>query len=282
MKFKAEWSNHLHSIRAREVSLIFRRCPDKVFEAALELGAGDGYQSRLLVRYVGRLVVTDIRWHTMEKLNARIEQRICDAESVEAYFHEGEFDLVYSSNLLEHLPNPGSALRGIFKVLKNDGITIHIMPSQFWKLCQLGLFYPDLALRLFEAGAQPDTLKRFLRRRILGKDPPPTRDLLWDPMNNPKMPAKPIGFWRQLLWPRPHGAYATNLHEFLAFRRSRWVGELSDAGFHVRKIFPGPVSSPYGFGLNRVRAGLERLGLATEYIFIATKHGSHSPYITYF
>ena len=57
-------------------------------------------------------------------------------------FGEKSFDIVFSSNLLEHLPDPSVVLRGVHRLLKDDGITVHIMPGPFWKLCQMALYHP--------------------------------------------------------------------------------------------------------------------------------------------
>jgi len=51
MKIMADWIQHLHNHRKRELGLIFSKCPERLFQEALELGAGDGFQSGLLTRY---------------------------------------------------------------------------------------------------------------------------------------------------------------------------------------------------------------------------------------
>src|SRR5436309_2341261 len=103
-----DWKTYLHAIRKRETEVIFSGCPPHAFPAALELGAGDGYQSTLLQAYVDRLVVTD--WDVTLLLNSRSERvhvRPCDAEAAADAVPRSEFDLVFSSNMLERhgLPN---------------------------------------------------------------------------------------------------------------------------------------------------------------------------------
>ncbi len=41
--------------------------------------------------------------------------------------------LIYSSNLLEHIPDINCCLSECFRVLKPTGIMIHIMPTRLWK-----------------------------------------------------------------------------------------------------------------------------------------------------
>jgi len=43
MTVKAEWTTYLHNLRRREMNVIFKRCPPKVFSKIPEPGAGDGF-----------------------------------------------------------------------------------------------------------------------------------------------------------------------------------------------------------------------------------------------
>ena len=76
------------------------------------------------------------------KNTSSIEYHFCDAEKIEDFFNKKQFNIVFSSNLLEHISNPKKVLRSIHKILKDDGITIHIMPNPFWKLSRLLLNIP--------------------------------------------------------------------------------------------------------------------------------------------
>ena len=263
-----DWSTYLHTIRKREIDVIFSGCPPRAFPAALELGAGDGYQSKLLQAYVDRLVVTD--WDVTLILNRRsdcVEVRRCDAEAVAEAFPAAEFDLVFSSNVLEHVPNPGAALRSVHMVLRDGGVTVHVMPSPFWKLCNFGLFFPSLIVRGL----------RHLTRRLTPENGESVHAL----PNNPKMPSNGTA-WSQRVWPGPHGAYRGHLEEFWAYRKARWVHEFQRAGFRMVRILRGPVCSGYGLGWERLRRMLERAGLTSEYVYVATKRGCRSPYEQYF
>jgi len=263
-----DWKTYLHAIRKRETEVIFSGCPPHAFPAALELGAGDGYQSTLLQVYVDRLVATD--WDVTLLLNSRsdrVDVRPCDAEAAADAFPPAEFDLVFSSNVLEHLPNPGLALRSIHRVLRDDGITVHVMPSPFWKLCNLSLFFPFLIARGLRRLARGTAFKSGEVGHVLP--------------NNPKMPSTGRS-WARRLWPPPHGAYRGHLQEFWAYRKARWVQEFQRAGFRVVRTMKGPVCSGYGLGWDLLRRMLERAGLTGEYVYVATKEGGRSPYEKYF
>jgi SAM-dependent methyltransferase len=269
LRIKTAWLPHLHRIRSREIEIIFGRCPGKLFGTGLELGAGDGFQSGLLARYVARLTCTD---YVLDSRAPRgvdgITYRACDAEEIDAAFGRGRFGLVFSSNLMEHLPDPGRALRAIREVLVEDGITVHVIPGPFWKLAHVSLHLPNLAVERLEALAA-------------GPAPPAGPEGQRHP-NNPKTHRPRRSFLSRLMIPDPHGVSATNLEEFRAFRRSRWEDELRRAGLEPVAVIKGPVASGYGFGLDRLRGFLETLGFASEHAYVATRGGSGSRFARYF
>ncbi len=281
MKIKPDWFQWLHGYRTRELTLIFGRCPDGLFGTGLELGAGDGFQSGLLLKYVRRLTATDIN-PTILRLPPRegLDYQVLDAEEVADHFPQGSFDLVFSSNLLEHLPAPERALAGIGQVLKDDGVTIHVVPSPFWKLCELLLYFPNHVIVLLEqvlVRGGDQVLAGKVRRHMPGKA---GGALPQEPDNNPKSRKRPHGFLYRWFIPETHGVSLGHLEEFRAFRKSRWVAEFRKAGFRVW-VKKGPVASGYGFGLDTLRHWLERLGFTSEYIYIATKKGHECPYVQY-
>ena len=47
-------------IRTREIELVFNKFPQNYFEYSLELGAGNGTQSRKLINWTSHLLSTDI------------------------------------------------------------------------------------------------------------------------------------------------------------------------------------------------------------------------------
>jgi SAM-dependent methyltransferase len=283
VRIKAEWLSWRRNYRKRELNLIFSECPKKLFQTGLELGAGDGFQSTLLTKYVSKLICTDFNPDRLKRESSEsIEHRICDAEEVGEIFGRRQFDLVYSSNLLEHLPNPDRALSGICEVLKDDGITIHVMPSPFWKLCHLLLHIPNLCAIVLEKTTEKGGLTWMLRKiRESTYNSERNRDELGFE-NNPKIQRNPRSFIHRLLAPEPHGVSDSNIKEFYAFSKSRWKKEFEEANLDLVKIIKGPVASAYGFGFDRIRSVLERLGFTSEYIYILVRNGENSHYLNYF
>ena len=239
------------------------------FDRGIELGAGDGHQSTGIKAYCGELVSTDLNENRLLKSDTSgIEYRICDAEEVDRHFQRNTFDLVYSSNMFEHLPHPEAALVSIWNILKPSGEVILIMPSVFWKCCHIGLFYP-VAARGF--------IRRRLthrRVRIAKSEPAPMAATGLDPGNNIKLDRGQRGWLsRMLRWPEPHGVSPGHLSELMAFRTARWAAMFEECGFVVKEIRPGPVTSGFGLGLDWVRKVLENAGVASEYIYYLAPRG---------
>jgi len=281
MRLHTEWLSYLRALRRREVELAFRWCPPGVFANALELGAGDGYQASLLARYASRLVSTDYDRSILSRAaTPSVQFMVCDAEQLERYFKPRQFDLVFSSNVMEHLPDPGRALAGISRVVTDEGITIHVMPTRFWKLCHVALHIPHVLARALERTSDEGLAKTLARERAKGTDPEQSGSL--GPANNPKTARRVRSLLSRLLSPDPHGVSATHTMEFRAFGKERWIREFAAAGLDVVAVLKGPVCSGYGFGLDRFRLMLEKAGFASEYAYVAVKRGAKSPWAHHF
>lgn len=105
----------------------------------LELGAGDGGQSVEICKYCEYLVCTELSEYgnrlgvfRERKLN-NVVYRFMDATNL-SEFKDGQFDFVFSSNMLEHIKNWPKALSESSRVLSSEGIMVHVMPSRCWKL----------------------------------------------------------------------------------------------------------------------------------------------------
>jgi SAM-dependent methyltransferase len=283
MRVKPDWNTYLHGARRREMDIIFSRFPEKSFSRVLELGAGDGFQSRLLIRYAKHVTATELNpAHWSQDTPSGVEQRVCDAEDVSTAFAGQRFDLIYSSNLLEHLPDVGRSLRGMREILADDGLLIHVMPSPLWKLSSVLLYLPDQFLRALEKLA-PST-ERFggPHSTVHGSAHGVNGTAKGDYVNNLKITRPPRSRLLRLLVPEPHGVSDTHLEEFAAFRRARWEQEFRQAGFDLLCVLKGPFYSGYGFGWDRVRGLAERCGLATEFVYVAAPRKAGHPRALFF
>ena len=142
-------TNYKINFRLRELKIIFQNIPEKYFDSGLELGAGAGVQTASLFYYCKKLVATEYdkdRFNIPDLIskNDQIVYKICDAEKINEYFSNNTFDLVFSSNMMEHLPNPRMAFNGINKILNKNGVCISTIPSVFMKILYIVFFYPTV------------------------------------------------------------------------------------------------------------------------------------------
>ena len=140
---RKEWH---HFVRCREAEIAFSLFPNVRFRLALELGAGDGGQSITISKYCDKLLCTEkdeksnawLGQTILQRRMANVEYMLCDAQDL-SQFGNGTFDLIFSSNLLEHISDVDKCLNECRRVLRDDGLMLHTMPSRWWKLFSSGL-----------------------------------------------------------------------------------------------------------------------------------------------
>lgn len=220
----------------------------------------------MLKKYIAHRVCTEYNWNRLVKDDDTITYIEADAENIDKCFADREFDIVFSSNLFEHLPDPRCCLKGIHRILKDDGITIHIMPNPIWKVSMLLLFYPVLLFTL------PARVIHKIRKHK-------RKDVTPGIGNNPKFSGRKKGFFRNRLIPIPHGAYKSNIEEIFEYRKKKWEKVLESSNFDVITVLKGPFCFGYFYNvLDNLSILLEKIGLCTEYIYIAGKKDSVSMY----
>lgn len=144
----------------------------------LEIGAGIGNLSRLLIRRRKRYVATDLDREHLERLRSRLmgrpvlETALLDAAQAEDFApFRGQMDTVVCLNVVEHIKDDLAALRNIHSVLQEGGRAVILVPegqSLFNSLDEeLGHWrrYSEdqLCQRMVEAGFDVETVLRFNR-----------------------------------------------------------------------------------------------------------------------
>lgn len=101
-------------------------------EEILHIGTGEGDYDPMLSSYCSQLIACDINKEDLEFAKKRnrylpnVEYRIEDV--VELSFDDNTFDKVIAVEVLEHVSDPQSMIRDIFRVLKPNGFAIITFP----------------------------------------------------------------------------------------------------------------------------------------------------------
>ena len=96
----------------------------------LEIGAGAGWQAKYLANR--GYIVSAIDLPSSNYLENRIWP-VIDYDGSKIPFDNNTFDVIFSSNVLEHIPNVYAFQEEIHRVLKQDGRVIHVLPSSGWR-----------------------------------------------------------------------------------------------------------------------------------------------------
>lgn len=119
---------HLQAIRTYELDVVLKMLPHR--GRLLEIGAGTGWQAQTLEKKGYDVSAIDL------PSSGYLENRvwpITDYDGKIIPFQDNTFDIVFSSNVLEHVPHVYEFQKEIHRVLKPDGYVIHVLPSSSWR-----------------------------------------------------------------------------------------------------------------------------------------------------
>lgn len=138
-------ADHLRALRLYEVefALRFVHSPGRL----LEIGAGSGWQAAELAARGFDVSAIDVAASSIPTQQAW-PVRIYDGAHIP--FEDASFDVVFSSNTLEHIKHIDLFQNEIQRVLKSDGLAVHVLPSAAWRIWTnltnpLRYFFPPLA-----------------------------------------------------------------------------------------------------------------------------------------
>ncbi len=205
-------SGLLIDIRTEEFNLVRR-----FFEPAmrvLEIGGGTGYQASLIAS-TGAVVDSIDVAEPLPGVETYFPVRIYEGQTLP--FPDDYFDVVFSSNVLEHIPDLKTTFSEVRRVMKSDGRAIHILPTPAWRTWTSLSHYIHIARLLVglvggrhhSAGTAPARIGNLVRTR---------------------------GMWwaiKRVLWDEPHGEYPSAISELWYFSRRRWLKLFQENGFDL-------------------------------------------------
>jgi len=123
---------HLKAIRLDELNKVILELKTEKPSGSklLEIGAGTGWQAKALTQQGYTVEAIDIKESNYS------EERIwpvLDYDGKTIPFDDNSFDMIFTSNVLAHIPHLEDFQAEIKRVLKEDGIVLHVVPSGSWR-----------------------------------------------------------------------------------------------------------------------------------------------------
>jgi SAM-dependent methyltransferase len=204
-----------HAIRQYEAEIAVENMPDH--GRLLEIGTGDGWQAAFFSQKGFQVNAIDIA-ESIHLGKAVFSVQIYDGHKIP--FPSNTFDIVFSSNVLEHIPWCETILREMGRVLKDNGIMVHIVPTFAWRVWTSAAHY----LRNLQI------LWQLLKRPAACQNRPNTQSVQ-RPIQTPSRRL------RLALIPCRHGVCGNWVTEIYYFSQERWKKMFQRGDLEIVKTF---------------------------------------------
>jgi ubiquinone/menaquinone biosynthesis C-methylase UbiE len=216
---------HLENLRRAELQTVKSWFKPNI--QVLELGGGSGYQASLIASWGCEVVSIDLPNRSTPSTQYYSVQ---DYDGANIPFNNESFDIIFSSNVLEHIQNLPPIFTEMHRVLKPDGIAIHVLPNPAWR------FWTSLS----HYG--------YLLKYLLGK-----QNSISGAKDTPIL-AKTLHKYgavqtiNRVLFAGPHGEYPNAFSEMYFFSRRRWLNLFKINGFDIDQVMDNRIFYT-GYGL---------------------------------
>jgi SAM-dependent methyltransferase len=217
--------NHLHALKRYELDSAIAALDDPFSgQVLLEIGSGTGFQLSLLAQRCKSVTGIDLASSTYA--GDRL-MPVTDYDGAHIPFPDQTFDVIFSSSVLEHIVDLPGFHREMRRVLKNDGVAVHIVPTHVWRLWTALAHYPAL----------PKTILGALRPDLADKRQaaPVRQHRARQHRARQRSPWSKMG---AVLFPPRHGEHGNTLSEIFAFRPGRWAAHFEGNGWIVERAVP--------------------------------------------
>jgi SAM-dependent methyltransferase len=203
----------LEEIRAAELRLLLQK-HGTLFGGAdiLEIGTGTGAQLLELSRIGKSATGVDVK---ASDYTPRHSGNFTYYDGSHLPFEDRSFDVIYSSNTMEHVLDEPVLHAEMRRVLRPNGVAVHVVPSSAWRLWTMAAYYTRL----------PAIVLSHLRRRrdqtaVAGASPPP--------------PVRSTGERAlDVICPMRHGERGNRFTEWWHFRGASWRRRFEQLGWKV-------------------------------------------------
>lgn len=200
--------SYLNDLRRHEIEQLLPLLPRDA--RILEFGAGTGQQAKFLRQRGFDVVAIDLA--SSNYAHERVFP-VQDYDGEHIPLKDGSIDVIFSSNVLEHVENPRVIFDEFRRIQKPGGFGLHVVPTPGWRLWT---FAAGLAASIGAAIRLPLELARPPK----GQD---RRHLLYRGLRRAAS-----GFI-----PRGHGTSAEGFSEIWSFSRIAWRRKFQRYGFDI-------------------------------------------------
>jgi len=153
---------YLNSIRTHELDIVINLLEKQINKTKqdikiLEVGSGTGWQAKKLKELGYQVEAIDLE--NSNYANNRVFD-ITNYDGITIPFKDETFDVIFSSNVLEHVPHIEKFQYEIQRVLKSDGIAIHVLPSGTWSLWSNMTYYLDKLKKIIKKVSSLKTIDK--------------------------------------------------------------------------------------------------------------------------
>lgn len=199
-------------------------------QRVLEIGGGNGCQASLIAATGAEVKSLDVA-HVPPGTTAYFPVELYDGRSIP--FPSASFDRVFSSNVLEHIVDLEDSLAETRRVLKDDGLAIHVLPTPSWRWWTSISYYPYLAKRAVSACS-----RMWADAKPPADQPAEMTDRALDETVTDAPTAARRSLLMRLLLAGPHGEYRSAAAELWYFSERRWRAVFEKCGFAVIDVEP--------------------------------------------
>lgn len=206
-------NDDLHFLRNDELDVLARYLEPG--SRVLELGAGTGFQALGLTERGFRVTAIDL---PDSSLSLSRVYPVTDYDGRVIPFPDASFDVVFSSNVLEHIRDLPAMLTETRRVLRPGGYALHAMPSPAW--------------RFWTSVAGPIDMLPFIAASLAGRSVGPKRS---------RQQSRAVEFAKGCVTrfaPLAHGETGNALTELSTFSKSSWVRRFEENGYRVLEAEP--------------------------------------------
>jgi SAM-dependent methyltransferase len=208
----------VRGLRQAELELALREIASRkpAGSSVVEIGGGGGWQARMLADAGFAVRSFDLAG------NQYSAHRVFPIEDYDGHripAADATFDIAFSSNVLEHIAHERAFQAELHRVLRPDGIAVHLLPTASWRLWTLAAHYP----RLVKVATG-----KLVGRRLGGGQPADAAAVATRAGWRGK--AQRL---RRILVSERHGEVGNTVSELWHFSRHRWTPLFEDTGWRV-------------------------------------------------